>query len=152
MALAVSLCAAASSSAAPTIADFAAQADAIYPALSPDGNLVAFVTRAENTRVLMVVDLVKRERRALMAGIVDTFEISNCNFKNDERLLCGFRGTQFFSGKPYTVSRLVAIDVSGKNKATGAGAERHRGRFAVPGPRARLAAQRPQARVDPAVR
>ena len=65
------MCASAGSSAAPTIADFSAQADAIYPAISPDGNLVAFVTRAENNRVLMVVDLVKRERRALMAGIVD---------------------------------------------------------------------------------
>ena len=116
LALAVSLCASAGSVAAPTIADFSAEVDAIYPALSPDGNLVAFVTRAENNRVLMVIDLAKRERRALMGAIVDTFEISKCNFKNDERLLCGFRGTQFFRGQPYTVSRLVAIDVSGKAK------------------------------------
>ena len=116
LALAVSLYASASSGAAPTIADFSAQADAIYPALSPDGNLVAFVTRAENNRVLMVVDLVKRERRALMGGIVDSFEISKCSFKNDERLVCGFRGTQFYRGHPYISSRLVAIDVSGKSK------------------------------------
>lgn len=115
-AFAVSLCVSAGTHAAPAIADFAAQADAIYPALSPDGNLVAFVTRVENSRVLMVIDLAKRERRALMGAIVDTFEISNCNFKNDERLLCGFRGTQFFRGMPYTVSRLVAVDVSGKVK------------------------------------
>jgi dipeptidyl aminopeptidase/acylaminoacyl peptidase len=115
-AFAVSVCVSAGAHAAPTIADFAAQADAIYPSLSPDGNMVAFVTRVENNRVLMVVDLVKRERRALMGAIVDTFEISSCNFKNDERLLCGFRGTQFFRGMPYTVSRLVAVDVSGKVK------------------------------------
>jgi len=104
------------SAAAPTIQDFATQADSIYPALSPDGNMVSFVTRVENNRVLMVIDLVKRERRALMGAITDTFEISKCNFKNDERLLCGFRGTQFFRGQPYTVSRLVAIDVSGVAK------------------------------------
>jgi dipeptidyl aminopeptidase/acylaminoacyl peptidase len=116
LALAVSLYASASSGAAPTIADFSAQADAIYPALSPNGNMVAFVTRAENNRVLMVVDLVKRERRALMGGIVDSFEISKCSFKNDERLVCGFRGTQFYRGHPYISSRLVAIDVSGKSK------------------------------------
>jgi dipeptidyl aminopeptidase/acylaminoacyl peptidase len=115
-AFAASLFVSAGTHAAPTIADFAAQADAIYPSISPDGNLVAFVTRVENSRVLMVVDLVKRERRALMGAIVDTFEISSCNFKNNERLLCGFRGTQFFRGMPYTVSRLVAVDVSGKVK------------------------------------
>jgi dipeptidyl aminopeptidase/acylaminoacyl peptidase len=116
LALAVSLFAAPGSVAAPTIADFSAQVDAIYPSLSPDGNLVAFVTRVENNRVLMVVDLAKRERRALMGAIVDSFEISQCNFKNDERLLCGFRGTEFFHGQPYNVSRLVAVDVSGKTK------------------------------------
>ncbi len=115
-AFAVSLCVSAGGIGAPTIADFATQADSIYPSISPDGNLVAFVSRVEGNRALMVIDLAKRERRALMNGIVDTFEISKCNFKNDERLLCGFRGTQFYRGLPYTVSRLVAIDVSGKAK------------------------------------
>jgi dipeptidyl aminopeptidase/acylaminoacyl peptidase len=115
-ALALSLCFGTGALAAPSIADFASQADAIYPSLSPDGQKVAFVTRAEGQRILMVVDLAKRERRALMNAIVDSFEISYCQFKNDERLLCGFRGTQFFRGQPYTVSRLVAVDVSGKTK------------------------------------
>ena len=112
----ISMCVSAGAYAAPTIAEFATHEDAISPAISPDGNLVAFVTRVENNRILMVVDLAKRERRALMGAIVETFEISTCNFKNDERLLCGFRGTQFFRGQPYTVSRLVAVDVSGKTK------------------------------------
>jgi dipeptidyl aminopeptidase/acylaminoacyl peptidase len=115
-AFAASMCVSAGAYAAPTIADFAAHEDAISPAISPDGNLVAFVTRAENNRVLMVVDLAKRERRALMGAIVESFEISTCGFKNDERLLCGFRGNQFFRGQPYIVSRLVAVDVSGKTK------------------------------------
>ena len=115
-AFAASLCVSAGAYAAPTIADFAAHEDAISPAISPDGNLVAFVTRAQNNRILMVVDLAKRERRALMGAIVESFEISTCGFKNDERLLCGFRGNQFFHGQPYIVSRLVAVDVSGKTK------------------------------------
>jgi len=116
LALAVWLSASAGSLAAPSISDFSAQTDTIYPSLSPDGNLVAFVTRVENNRMLMVVDLATRERRALMNGIVDPFEIIRCNFKNDERLLCGFQGTQFFRGHPYTMSRLVAVDVAGQTK------------------------------------
>ncbi len=151
-AFAVSMCVSAGAYAAPTIADFSAHADAIRPAISPDGNLVAFVTRAEDNRILMVVDLVKRERRALMGAIVESFEISSCGFKNDERLLCGFRGTQFFRGQPYIVSAPGRGRRVGKDQAPGADPERHRGRLAVPGPRARLAAQRSQARVDPAVR
>jgi dipeptidyl aminopeptidase/acylaminoacyl peptidase len=112
----VSMCLSAGVPAAPTIADFAAQADAIAPSISPDGKKVAFVTRAEGQRVLVMIDLEKRERRGLMGAIVDSFEISQCNFKNDERLLCGYRGTQFYRSQPYIVSRLVAVDVAGKGK------------------------------------
>jgi dipeptidyl aminopeptidase/acylaminoacyl peptidase len=101
---------------APSIADFAADTDFSAPALSPDGTRVAFVTRAQDTRVLVVLDLVKRERRGLMSAIVDSFEISWCGFKGNERLLCGMRGTQYFSGRPYAITRLVAIDTSGKGK------------------------------------
>ena len=102
--------------ASPSIADFAADADFAAPAISPDGNLVAFVTRAQDTRVLVALDLVKRERRGLMSATTDTFEISWCSFKTNDRLLCGLRGTQFAAGQPYPVSRLVAIDTSGKAK------------------------------------
>jgi dipeptidyl aminopeptidase/acylaminoacyl peptidase len=111
-----SMCLSAGVPGAPTIADFAAQADAIAPSISPDGQKVAFVTRVEGQRLLVLIDLAKRERRGLMGAIVEPFEISYCNFKNDERLLCGFRGTQFYRSQPYIVSRLVAVDVSGKGK------------------------------------
>ncbi|HEU4592820.1 MAG TPA: S9 family peptidase [Steroidobacteraceae bacterium] len=110
------ICGFAPALATPSIADFAADADFAAPALSPDGNQVAFVTRVQDTRVLVVLDLVKRERRGLMSAIVDTFEITWCGFKGNERLLCGMRGTQFYSGQPYSVTRLVAIDTTGKGK------------------------------------
>ena len=54
----------------PSIADFSADTDFAAPALSPDGSLVAFVTRAEDKRVLVVLDLGKRERRGLDGGHV----------------------------------------------------------------------------------
>ena len=101
----------------PSIADFAADTDFATPTLSPDGTKVAFVTRVQDQRLLIVLDLVKRERRALMPATIDSFEISYCSFKNDERLLCGLRGTAFDRGMPYPISRLIAIDASGKTKA-----------------------------------
>ena len=100
----------------PSIADFASDADFAAPALSPDGSLVAFVTRVQDARVLVALDMVKRERRGLMSATTDTFEITWCSFKTNDRLLCGLRGTQFDAGQPYPVSRLVAIDTSGKGK------------------------------------
>ncbi len=114
--LAVALYASSAACAVPSIADFSADTDFAAPALSPDGSLVAFVTRAQDARVLVVLDLAKRERRGLMSATVDTFEITWCSFKSNERLLCGMRGTQFSSGQPYAVTRLVAIDTSGKGK------------------------------------
>ncbi len=112
----LAVCLPLTAAAAPSIADFAADTDFVAPSISPDGNLVALVTRAENARVLVVLDAVKRERRGLMAAISDTFEISWCTFKANDRLLCGLRGTQFSAGQPYPVSRLVAIDTTGKAK------------------------------------
>ncbi len=105
-----------SAAAPPSIADFAADADFSFPALSPDGNKVAYVTRVQDQRILMVLDLVERKRIALMPAITESFEISRCDFKGNERLLCGFSGTASDRGQPYPVSRLVAIDASGKGK------------------------------------
>ncbi|HLA73430.1 MAG TPA: S9 family peptidase [Steroidobacteraceae bacterium] len=114
--LVAALCVAARAHAAPSIAEFAADTDFSYPTLSPDGSKVAFVTRVQELRVLVVLDLVKRERRAIMRATNDTFELTWCGFKTNERLLCGFSGTEFDGGQPYPVSRLVAIDVAGTGK------------------------------------
>jgi dipeptidyl aminopeptidase/acylaminoacyl peptidase len=102
--------------AGPSIADFAADADFSFPTLSPDGTKVAFVTRAQDTRLLMTIDLVKRNRTGIMPATVESFDLSYCHFKGDDRLLCGFRGTQWISGEPYPVSRLIAVDVNGTRK------------------------------------
>lgn len=104
------------SAAPPTVDDFASGTDFSFPTLSPDGTKVAFVTRAQGTRVLVYIDLVKRNRNGLMAASVDKFDVSYCRFKGDDRLLCGFRGVQFFRSQPYPVSRLVSVDVTGKTK------------------------------------
>src|SRR3954466_2500383 len=97
--------------AGPSIDDFAADADFSFPTLSPDGTKVAFVSRAQDRRLLMVVDLEKRKRTAIMPATAESFDLSYCHFKGDDRLLCGFRGTQWIDGQPYPVSRLIAVDV-----------------------------------------
>jgi dipeptidyl aminopeptidase/acylaminoacyl peptidase len=109
-------CVAPSFAAGPPIADFAADADFSFPTLSPDGTKVAFVTRTQNMRLLMVIDLVKRNRTGLMPATVNSFDVTYCRFKGDDRLLCGLRGTQWDSGQPYSVSRLVSVDVTGTKK------------------------------------
>jgi dipeptidyl aminopeptidase/acylaminoacyl peptidase len=108
--------AAPSSAAAPAIADFAADADFSFPTLSPDGTKVAFVTRAQDMRLLMSIDLVKRNRTGIMPASVESFDLTYCRFKGDDKLLCGFRGTQWINGEPYPVSRLIAVDVNGTKK------------------------------------
>jgi dipeptidyl aminopeptidase/acylaminoacyl peptidase len=110
------LCAAAQSPAAPTIAEFATHPEFRRPTLSPDGTIVAFVTRVQGTRFLLALDLVKKQRTALIPASIDTFDLSWCRFKTNERLLCGFQGTAFDTGQPYAVSRLLSVDVTGKTK------------------------------------
>jgi dipeptidyl aminopeptidase/acylaminoacyl peptidase len=84
--------------------------------MSPDGKLVAYVTRMDKARVLMVLDLAKHQRRSVIAAVEDSFEITSCTFKNDERLLCAYRGTRVFRGSSYPVTRLVAVDASGTSE------------------------------------
>jgi len=84
--------------------------------MSPDGKLVAYVTRMNKARVLMVLDLAKHQRRSVIVAVEDSFEITSCTFKNDERLLCAYRGNQVFRGNSYPVTRLVAVDAAGTSK------------------------------------
>jgi len=100
----------------PPVAAFAASVDFGPPALSPDGRRIAFVTRGKQGRMLVALDLETREAHGIMGATVDNFEISRCQFKSDVRLLCGFRGTSFWAGQPYPVSRLVAVDAVGTPK------------------------------------
>jgi dipeptidyl aminopeptidase/acylaminoacyl peptidase len=109
----LSLCAAAYAGERPAIGAFAAQVDSAPPTMSPDGNLVAWVTRKDKARVLTVLDLAKLERRALMGAVKDSFEITSCGFKNNERLLCAFRGVGAYRGNPFPTTRLVAVDATG---------------------------------------
>ncbi len=114
-ALGVTLCTRASA-APPTVEAFAATMDYSAPALSPDGGKIAYVGRAGGKRVVFVLDLVRKTRLQVSEARFPMFEITRCTFKNDERLVCGLHGTDFFHGQAYPVSRLIALDLTGKDK------------------------------------
>jgi len=118
-AVAITLFSIAAPCAPPPVADFAADTDFSMPALSPSGNLVVFVTRVQGTRAVVVLDTVARQRRPNKPATTDnSFEVTWCRFKAEDRVLCGLGGTQFDSdGNPYPVTRLISLDVTGKGKS-----------------------------------
>lgn len=105
-------CAATAAHAAPGIDDFAVEADFRAPSLSPGGTRIAYVTRMDGIRALVMLDLAEQRLKPLMAATVDTFDVAWCRFKTDDRLLCSMRGTAFEDGQPYAVSRLVSVDAT----------------------------------------
>ncbi len=92
---------------------FAAGPEIDEPRVSPDGTHLAFVTTLEGKRVLAIRDLRDGSARTIFGLYGNEFHGTHCDFKNDERLLCHFVG---ISGgpNPFPISRLVALNVDGK--------------------------------------
>ena len=110
------LCLSVPTSAAPPLAAFAADWDYGRPALSPDGQKIVYLGRSEGKRVVFLLDLAKRQRKMVIEGRFDKFDVRRCHFKNDERLLCRLGGTDFFHGQAYPVTRLISVDLTGQDK------------------------------------
>ena len=100
----------------PSIEDFAAEPGLASPALSPDGNRLVYLTTVDDKRVVAVLDLTTKQTRAVLAAEADSFVASWCRFKNDERVICSFRSTQFDVGRPFWITRLVAFNSDGSNQ------------------------------------
>ncbi len=83
--------------------------------ISPDGKFLAFLSRFEGKQILTVTALDTGRARGILSATENRFDISWCNWANDTRLLCGYRGTDNNGVGYYTVTRLVAIDADGKN-------------------------------------
>jgi len=114
---AAALCAAtAPALAAPTVDAFAADIDYGPPSLSPDGTKLVYVGRAQGKRVVFLLDLVKKQRQMPLEARFDKYEVTRCDFKNDERLLCRLWGMDFFHGQAFKVTRLVSVDLTGQEK------------------------------------
>ena len=83
--------------------------------LSADGRLVVGVTLADGAPIVTVTDIGKMEATAVIRGWIDGFEVDSCGFKTSRRLLCRFAGVDHAAGVPFPVTRLVGVDVDGRN-------------------------------------
>ena len=99
--------------AAPTADELAALTDYGVVSMSRDGKRVVYTGRAGDKRALMVLDLEKRTNKAILAAEEGTYRIRWCRFKSDVRILCGLLGVGEIRGKPFPLTRLIAIDADG---------------------------------------
>jgi dipeptidyl aminopeptidase/acylaminoacyl peptidase len=92
---------------------FAASPAIASPSLSPDGKHLAYIGYVQGKPFVMVHEFVSKATRPLLSGLSKTYTVRWCAFKNDERILCGFRGTEYSAGRPFGSTRLVAINIDG---------------------------------------
>ena len=94
---------------------FAAGAEMEEPRISPDGTHLAYISTVKGARVLVVRDL-GGQAHAVVQLKSGLYSATHCDFKNDNRLLCHFRGLErSFGVRSYPTSRLVALDRNGDN-------------------------------------
>ena len=94
---------------------FATGAEVEAPSISPDGAYLAFIaTTAKGGRLLVVRDLKSGKVQPVLLLTSGLYRGTHCDFKNTERLLCHFHGTEHhFGARPYPASRLVAVNRDG---------------------------------------
>lgn len=85
--------------------------------LSPDGTRALSVATVEGRPAIAVMDLDAPQPRwqLVMKAESNDFRARWCRFKTRDRILCGFRGTQFMNGVAVVMSRLIALDADGRN-------------------------------------
>jgi dipeptidyl aminopeptidase/acylaminoacyl peptidase len=100
------------------IEHFAADPKFSSPAMSPDGSRVVYIGWTRNTPYIVILDLETQAHKALGAGAADQFTVTRCDFKTRDRLLCRFRGVDHDAGRPFWISRMIAINADGTQMKT----------------------------------
>ena len=83
------------------------------PSLSPSGAKAVYIANAEGKLVVVVTDVETGASRGVVSGVSDSYVVRQRRFKNDERLLCSYHGTNHMGGRPYGTSRLVSLNADG---------------------------------------
>ena len=98
------------------VEQFAAGAQMIAPAISPDGTQLAYLSTVAGERYVVVRDMQKNARpRPVLRATSGSYEGAWCRFKTNTRLLCSFKGTEHDFGLTYPASRLVVLDTDGSH-------------------------------------
>jgi dipeptidyl aminopeptidase/acylaminoacyl peptidase len=94
--------------------EFAAYPQMQSPHVSPDGNLLVYLGSVSGVPAVVVRDLRTGAERPILHISGGGYDVSRCEFKNDERLLCHLEGVAYgSSGEPFPASRLVALNADG---------------------------------------
>jgi dipeptidyl aminopeptidase/acylaminoacyl peptidase len=84
--------------------------------ISPDGGKIVFLKmHSDDIAIAVVFDLAGGKARVALASEKDRFELSWCEWANEERLLCGYYAIHRDAHDLIPVTRLVAIDADGSN-------------------------------------
>lgn len=82
--------------------------------LSPDGTrLSAIQMHPDGFTIARVVSFVDGQSAVVLAGATNEFDITWCDWANDERLLCGLGGIARIGSQQIPVTRLVATNADG---------------------------------------
>ena len=85
--------------------------------MSPDGQKASFLRmHPEGFPIAMVIDFeTGKAGLILVSDVKKDLDLSWCIWANNTRVLCSYYGIQPFRGDFYTMDRLVAVDMDGKN-------------------------------------
>jgi dipeptidyl aminopeptidase/acylaminoacyl peptidase len=86
------------------------------PHISADGKLLVYLGRVAGLPRVIVRDLGTGAEEPILNVDSSGYDISRCEFKNDNRLLCHLDGIVYGSnGEPYPASRLIAVNADGSD-------------------------------------
>jgi dienelactone hydrolase len=97
---------------------FAASPEVSELSMSPDGALVVYIGWAANTPYIVLFDVETSKAKALGSGASDGFTVNRCDFKTRDRLVCRFRAVDHDAGRPFWISRMIAVNADGTKMIT----------------------------------
>ena len=85
--------------------------------LSPSGNQIAYIAPAgPSTEAVFVIDLIKGGEPVPISQFTEEeAKLTNCDWANEQRLVCELTGILMDAGTPIGFSRMFAIGVDGKD-------------------------------------
>ena len=100
----------------PPVSAFARLPNLRGVALSPDGSKLVALAAITDLTAAMVIDLATGSATPVLASQRNGFQINWCDWANDTRILCGYRGLDFEADRYFQLTRLVGVNVDGSKQ------------------------------------